>query len=376
MHNRLVRLLVVLLLLGAAAGGVYVVRQAGGQQGELSSSASERDAQVDRLMALVSELSAAQAGYVAPDSDPGAALERFPTLLREATSVTGRLAATPAIADAGEAVRALVDATSALAQADARAREHLLTGDVQSATMVILDDARQATLAMTWALVDLRASDHEVVPPPADRSQTVLAVVALVWTGGLLLLALTPGSRRVEPIAMTTDPAPALPVMAPLSPQVARTAELCSQMARVEQATELTALLERAVTILDADNVVVWMASGERLHPVATAGDTVELLLVPLSRHDGHPAVTAWTRREVAEVPPAPEDPGTQAGRDEIRTSVIAIPLYSGSQVRGALTVVFQAGDASTRACAMLIAAQLSTIVTGAPQPASAATGT
>jgi len=356
MRNRVVRLFIVLLLLGAAAGGAYVVRADVAPSPD-EGATRQLDQHTDRLLTLVGDLAATQAAYVAPTADSAQALERVPDLLREVMSVSGRIAASLHSDEAGKSLRTFVDGTSALAHADAGAREHLLLGDTQTAAQVIFGDAREATRAMTTALVALRAAERQgrlaSTASDAGRSGTILAIVAALWAGGLIVLALIPAAPRA-----TTAGAEA-------SPDLSAVATLCAEIAKVETATQLSTLLARAVTVLDANGIVVWMSAGDTLHPVAAAGSPAIPLkrLTPIDRHEVHCATSAWTRGSIETTATGPGEPG-----------VLAIPLFAGAVAKGVLAIELQspAVDSPTvRALATLIAAQLSTVVTGSSSQAS-----
>src|SRR5688572_5443097 len=332
MRNRVVRLFIVLLLLGAAAGGAYAARADIAPSPE-DGATRELDEDTDRLLTLVGDLAATQAAYLAPTADSAQALERVPGLLREVMSVSGHLAASLHSDEAGRSLRAFVDETAALAHADARAREHLLLGDTQTAAHAIFGDAREATRAMTTALVALRVAERQgrlaSTESDAGQSGTVLAIVAALWAGGLIVLALIPAAPRTK-TADAEAPAAAAPSPAGITPDLSAVAALCAEIAKVETATQLSTLLARAVTVLDANGIVVWMSAGDTLHPVAAAGSPSIPLsrLSPIDRHEVHHAVSAWTRGSVETTATSPGAPG-----------VLAIPLFAGAVAKGVLAV-------------------------------------
>ena len=367
MRNRVVRLFMVLLLLGAAAGGAYVVRADVAPSPE-EGATRELDQDTDRLLTLVGDLAATQAAYVAPTADSSQALERVPNLLREVMSVSGHLAASLHSDEAGKSLRTFVDETSALAHADASAREHLLLGDTETAAQVIFGDAREATRAMTTALVALRAAERQgrlaSTASDAGRSGTILAIVAALWAGGLIVLALIPAAPRTTTAGAEASAAAARSPAA-ITPDLSAVATLCGEIAKVETATQLSALLARAVTVLDANGIVVWMSAGDTLHPVAAAGSPAIPLsrLTPIDRHEVHYAASAWTRGSIETTATSPGEPG-----------VLAIPLFAGAVAKGVLAVELQSPameSPTVRALATLIAAQLSTVVTGSSSQAS-----
>ena len=362
MRNRVVRLSIVLLLVGAAAGGAYIVRADIAPSVE-EGATRELDQQTDRLLTLVGDLTATQVAYFAPSPDYEQALERVPGLLREVMSVSGHVAASLRSDEAGAQLRTVVDETSALAHADASAREHLLVGDMQMAAHVIFGDGRRATRAITEAVLALRAAERQsrIMSAASDvgKSGKVLAAVAALWAVGLIVLALVPAAARKPTVADNViDAGP------PADAALPAAAELCAQIARVETATQLIPLLERAVTVLGADTIVVWMSAGETLHPVATAGTAAipSTRRSSIERADSHPVATAWAHGSLE----------TRAG-EEGEPGVLAMPLFAGALARGVLSVHLRGPlleSPTVRAIATLIAAQLSTVVAGGQESA------
>ncbi len=388
MRNRVARLCVVAALVASAAGAAVVVRA------ELTPAAptqpEDLDRRIDRLHALVVETMRAEAAYVAPGQNPTPALARFPAAFNEISMRAGELSTLVRSPGAIREVRVFAEATSRLAQADAEARGHLLLGDVQSAAHVIFGRAGTASQEMTTALAHVRDLERARIlgENPAvglsDRSRIIVGSVAALWVIVLFVFAVVPARGRRVP----NPPVPATdgevraepPAAASATPDIAAAtqidleaaADLCTEIARVESTAALNGLLSRAVTLLDADGIIVWVESSGRLFAAAAAGYPPDTLarLAPISRDDAHAVAAAW-REAATETVDATSD----------ADGAVAVPLFSGAGCFGVFAVELKPGreqDAGTRAVARLLAAQLTTVVGGTPSSsgALATTGT
>jgi hypothetical protein len=335
-----------------------------------ATASADVEARVDRLLSLTSALRRAEAGYVAPGQDPTAALETFPTLVQDVAGATAALTGLVQSAEAASELRAFADATSRLGEADALAREQLLLGDVLTASRVVFGEASQAADAMNGAVLRIRSAERSAQLASTEtrltRVQNIVAGVGALWIAGLLLLAVIPAGTRGT---RSLNPSPAGTATAP-SPDLAAAADLCAGISRVETTAALNGLLTRTVDLLDAEGIVVWMLSGAELLPAATAGyaPDVAARLSPIRRQDDNVTAVALRDGVTAVVR------GTgQAG------AVMAIPLFSGPVCGGVLALELRSGeaDAIRQSIARMIAAQLASVVVGAPgnAPSSVAAG-
>jgi hypothetical protein len=384
MRNPALRLLLVLVLFGAAGAGALLVREA--PRPAAATPDPRFDERVDRLLLLVHDLHLTQVAYVAPYQDAASALTRFPSLVREITSIAAQAAALAATEDAAAAWRRFVDATSDIVQLDATLREHLLRGDDLTAAHLVHGEGQAATRAMQTALVQARTAEHRA-PAPEDTGSrsaaTVFTIVAALWAVGLIALAILPAGGRAAagvpgsgpaataaaggaaasaPGAAVADQGSARPV------DMTMAAELCADIARVERAAAIPALLDRAAGLLGAQRVVIWLGSGRQLF--AAASSSVEGVPpdgpIPAIDDDAHPVAVSW-RTGVSAV----------AGGAEGGPHVVASPLCAGSVCRGALGVELTGeADGATRALVTMLAAQFSAVVAGAPADPGVPSGT
>jgi hypothetical protein len=332
------------------------------------SATADLDRHTDRLLALVGALRVAEAGYVVTGQDPTASLQKFPELLHDITGVTAETTALLRSPGGGDELRAFADATSRLAEADASAREQLVIGDVQSASQIIFGDADRAADAMTSAVLQVREAERaerqKRAAATSGQNLRLAASVAGLWVLGLLLLAFVPARQRQgEPAS--EDALGETTSASQIS--ISAAADLCTELSRVETSTALNGLLARAMTLLEANGVVVWMESGGELRAAATAGYPPEMTsrLSPIRRHDDNMTATAW-REGLTEV---------VAGGEQ-SSAAIAVPLFSGHACRGVFTLELRAGrepDEAVLDVARMIAAQLASVVVGPASTASPA---
>jgi len=384
MRNRLVRLCVVVALVASAAGAAVIIRS------ELAVDAPPQperiDRRVDRLHRLIIDVMRAEAAYVAPGQDSTPALVRFPEMLNEISMLTGQLSALRQSPAAVREIGTLVESTATLAQADAEAREHLLLGDVNSASHVIFSKAGAATQEMTAALGRLRDLERAEVPANrpliSERTWIIVGTVAALWVVSLLVFAVVPSKARRASSSQQAEPgdaaseAPAAATSAASSApsassiDLAAAADLCTAIARVESTGALNGLLSQAVTLLDAEGIVVWLESGGRLFASAAAGYPPDMLarLTPIGRDDAHAVATAWREATTETVDPTPETDGA-----------VAVPLFNAAICFGVFVVALKPGgevDAGTCAVARLFAAQLAVVVGGSSGSSSTALAT
>jgi hypothetical protein len=142
-------------------------------------------------------------------------------------------------------------------------------------------------------------------------------------------------------------------------------AQLCTDLARVRDASEMQTLLARAAELLDASGIVVWMggSGGDVLWPAFSHGFTPQALskMQALPR-DGATAVSAAFRKGMMEVVPA--SAGGTSG-------ALVAPILAASGCVGVMAVEIRHGAETSdaeQALASILAAQLATLVAGEAQ--------
>jgi hypothetical protein len=147
---------------------------------------------------------------------------------------------------------------------------------------------------------------------------------------------------------------------------IVRTADLCAELARVQDARQLGALLGRAADVLDAAGVIVWMADPDRreLVPTLTHGYAPAALARFGTIPRGADNATAAAFREGTLKTVAADGPASGA---------IVAPLVTPGGCVGVIAAEVGGGrerDAATRAVARIVAAQVAALL-GAPPSAS-----
>jgi hypothetical protein len=143
---------------------------------------------------------------------------------------------------------------------------------------------------------------------------------------------------------------------------LAAAAQLCTDLARVRDASEMQALLARAAELLDANGIVVWMggAGADVLWPAFSHGYSPQALgkMQALPRDGGTPVSVAF-RKGMMEVVPAAS--GATSG-------ALVVPILTASGCVGVMAVEIRhgaEGSDAEQALASILAAQLATLVAG-----------
>ncbi len=156
----------------------------------------------------------------------------------------------------------------------------------------------------------------------------------------------------------SAEAANAAPTTAATRETLLAAADLCTSLARVNDATELNGLLVQMSTQLDAAGVIVWLAApdGLSLRPALSHGYPPEAL-ARLERLDlTTDNATARAYRLVR--------PQTVNAKDSIPGAIV-VPITSGAGCVGAVAAELRHGreqDATTLALARIFAAQLATL--------------
>jgi len=146
---------------------------------------------------------------------------------------------------------------------------------------------------------------------------------------------------------------------------LAAAAQLCTDLARVRDTSELQGLLTRAAALLDASGIVVWMggAGGDVLWPAFSHGYTPHTLskMQALPR-DGATPVSVAFRTGLMEI--------VRAGSSSASGAIVA-PILTSSGCAGVMAVEIRHGAETSdaeQALAGILAAQLATLVAGEGQ--------
>ena len=374
MRARILRLLLLTILVAAGLGSVAWTWALAQNVIQLETTGKQSAARIDRLEAALDQFARDELIYVASGQIDRETLTATSNLSRQLVSESAWLLGGLA-AGAAPSAGAVAEAVAALADVDGRARENIQAGlDLMAADLlftettrtrqVLREQLRALRLAESNAVADARATDLK-------QAWMALASVAILFAWGLVRSAHRPASKApanvppqaTEPehvaldVVPTPDPPPSI--------DLRETAALCTAISRLQSESDLQPLLSRASTLLNASGVVVWMAAGEEMFPVAWHGyDSKQLnQLGPIGHSSLNAAADAWRTGTLQYV----------AGGAGSRSAIVA-PLLGVERCMGVLAIEVSAGretDTPTQAATTLIAAQLSTVLGGWPAGSS-----
>jgi hypothetical protein len=142
-------------------------------------------------------------------------------------------------------------------------------------------------------------------------------------------------------------------------------ADVCASLARISDTGALAEVLERAAAVLDAQGIIVWMGAGEELFPALAYGydDRFVSRLGPIPRNAENATADAWRSGRMRTV-----------AADGVSHGAVATPLTGMSGCVGVFAAEVRHGrenDLATQAVAVMIAAQLASIVSAWPAGSS-----
>lgn len=374
MKSRILRLLLPAILVAAGAGSVVWTWALAQHVDRLESTGKQSATRIDRLDGLLDELAQDELKYVASgqiDKETLTATSaRIRQMISESTWLLGQ-----ALAAAARPAGALAEGVASLAEVDSRARENMRADlDLMAADLLFTETAR-ARQALRDQLRALRVAESNVVADgranDLKQAWTVLAGVALLFAWALVRSTRrppTPASSDIPSVTADVDHVPLniAPTKAP-EPTIdlTETAALCTAISRLKSETDVQALLVRTATLLDASGVVVWMAAGDEMFPVAWHGyDSRQLIqLGPIGRSSLNATAAAWRTGTLQSVA------GGAASQ-----SAIVTPLLGVERCIGVLAIEVAPGreaSATVQAVVTLIAAQLVTVLGAWPAGSS-----
>jgi hypothetical protein len=228
------------------------------------------------------------------------------------------------------------------------------------------------TVASATTTTGSRPSSAPAPTPAARPSSRAVGrdgIVSAEVMAARSAAGLEPSRRAPEPPSPRTPPAATSPPAPPVNADGWReTAALCTDIATVSDSQEVSALLTRAATLLNAAGIVLWLKSngGQELAAAASTGydDRIVARLGTISREADN--VTAAAFREASARTTAARG-GTPAA--------MAVPLVSPAGPVGVLSAEIREVaevDPQRQALAVILAAQLSMLL-GGPGGASLA---
>jgi hypothetical protein len=387
MKTRILRFLLLAILVVTGAGGVAWTWALAQHVDQLEATGRQSSARIDRLEALLDEVTHDELIYVASGQVDGETLNNTSHRLRQIGSESSWLLG-QLLAAAAPSAGGIATAVAALAKVDASARENMRAGlDLMAADLLFTgttpiregmrEQLRTLRRAESRAVADARSNDLK-------QAWIALAVVALLFAWALVRSSRRPTATAPDEIRVdqpepehvplneyqrpTDHAARATGAVAP-SVDLRETAALCTAISRLQVETDLEALLVRTARLLGASGIVVWMTAGEEMFPVAWHGyDSRQLSqLGPIGASSMNATAAAWRSGALQTV-----------SGDSTSRSAIVTPLLGVERCIGVLAIEVTPGqelDLTMQAVTTLIAAQLVTVLGAWPAASSAGSG-
>jgi hypothetical protein len=386
MRSRWVRLIPGVLTLAAIGGAALFVNLseqhiASRRGAEHAFSAAVRD-----VVNGVSDLRFSQAAYVATGQDVAFWAPKAMAAAESVAASVGLLRSRTTTNAARAALASAAAEAAEFAAIDRRAREYLDQGMPVMAGDVVLSDGGETATALVGHLeaagtAERRAAD---AAEGAERKREAIAATAAAAVALLTIVLLTPRTSLAaiaQPETGVEAPSSSLGEDAGLQPvaekllsyTTARSAgaslravsKLCTDFGRVSDVEELKSLLGQAARLMDANGLLVWVASpdGSELQPALAHGYTPEMLArIPTLRKTADNAAAAAFRSGKLQIVLAHE--GSTSG-------AIVAPMLSSRGCVGVVSAETERGtetSESLQAMAAIFAAQLAGILQTAPQ--------
>lgn len=414
MKNRVVRVaLVVLAAVSLAVAGLFVYRtELQLSQSRESLRALDRD--VTRILANLSDLRGAQAGLVGAGQDISAWTAKANRLTADTSAALQAIDRTRLVPEVTQQLTAATDALVQSEKASSHIRDLLATDQPLTASGVVFNDATQVLVTAATAV----GNANLLQATAFDRDSLQMRLLEAYAVGGVgvfllivvLMLLPTVVERAADQTAMSTDESvtglglsrgssssagadsagqsgldlnltsgrttsarmgqeiggkseaprpPAEPEPRKPSVDLGGTAALCADMACIQDATELRALLTRAATLLDASGIVVWIGGvgAAELRPTFSFGysDNTIARMKSLPADDSNAVSQAFRTGRLELV-------GAAGGRN----GAIVTPVNTSSGCVGAMAAEIRHGGESNpdvQAVATIISAQLATLI-------------
>jgi hypothetical protein len=373
MNSRLIRILIVVIAIAIGLSASYFFKNIDNTIiAQLASADSLRE-QAAAFSATLADVRAGQVAYVARGQGEAFWISRvealLPVLQKNTEQFAGALTS-PAARSAFEPASAALENFRTL---DTKVKDFVQGGSaLLAADMIFSDSLESMSTASTQAAAALSEELHYRNAGIAALRSRQLALLGggaglvLVLMVGLALAGASAG-KAAEPEAAPMVPviepvrfeAPLPKARAAVTPKLLTTAQLCRELSRVVEGTDLPGLIERAARVLDASGIIVWVAepSRQRLLPALSHGydDRTVVRMGSIHRDANNAVAAAYRTSEIR----------TVAG-DASTNGAIIVPLMTSDGCVGTLSAEMRAGaekDESSQALATIFASQLATLV-------------
>jgi len=380
MQSRVTRTLLVVVAVAVGLAAAYFLKTIETSiAAERAASDSVRE-QGQAVTGILGEVRTAQTAYVARGQGEAFWMERvtklLPTLNQQITSFRASLTSPVSQGDLEPATAAIEN----FQRLDARAQAYVKSGETLLASDLIFSDGLDAVGTATKQIE--QAVNDEVSGRQANLGELRKRELLIVGggAGAMLLVLLVLGftgtrDEMPEPVISIRDatpqpapiasPPPAIPPAAAV-PNLTTIARLCSDLARVQQTSELPRLLERTAQAIDASGMIVWIAdaAGQELRPAMSFGYAQHVIakMGNITREATNAAAAAYRTGEMR----------TVMGDDRSHGALIA-PLVTADGCIGVLSAEMKGGsekDECSQSLISIVAAQLATLVSPSPSAA------
>jgi hypothetical protein len=369
-------------LVAIGAAGFFLFRSEQ-QISAMKSTLRAFDVRTREVTDALAELRVAQQAYVAEGQGVAFWMPKVTTLHETVAATLTGLRQAPV---SGGAKTALDEAAATVAEFDSidrKARDYIKGGQQLMAADVIFTEGGETAATASRQVETARLAEHQAFDAAEAelRKNEAFAAAGAAGVAVLVVLCLIPMARTSEAETVDTGlsitpiaPAPVVKAAQPApasrnSTVLKAAASLATDLGRVRDADEMTRLLGRAATLLDASGIVVWLgnAAGSDLQPILVHGYGAQALsrMPPVPRGADNAAGAAYRTGQMQIVL---SRPGGAPG-------AIVAPILSADGCIGALSAEIQGGSEaseSIQALATIIAAHLAPLLTAPPETAEA----
>jgi hypothetical protein len=383
-----------LVAVGAAAFFLFQTEQ---QIARLKSTLRAFDVRAREATTALADLRVAQQAYVAEGQGVDFWMPKVASLHESITGTLAALRQSPVSSGASTALDEAVATVAEFGAIDRRTRDYITGDEKLMAADVIFTEGGEAAANATRQIETARLAEQQSADlvEAALRKKEALAAGAAAGFAVLVVLLLTPRPRVEveEPVTTglsisptrtptsaaasvpTTTVAAKAPKAAPAAPRarapettvaarhtiaLKAAASLATDFGRVRDAEEMTRLLGRAATLMDASGVVIWLGTttGTELAPMLAHGYGAQALsrMPRVPRSADNAAAAAYRTGQMQIVLARPGgNPGA-----------LVAPILAADGCIGALSAEIQGGgeaSESVQALSTIVAAHLATVL-------------
>jgi len=363
----------------AVGGAAFFLFRSEQQIAALKSTLRAFDLHAREATDLLAELRLGQQAYVAEGQGGDFWLTKVATLQQSATAALTALRQSPVSDATGTALDEAIAAVGAFANIDRRTRDYINSSQSLMAADIIFTEGGASAASAARYVENARQAEHQAfdLAEASLRKDEAIAAGGAAGLAVLVVLLLVPRPRTAAAVegalevadtglslwSVAPPPAVAPPQSAPAHRHgtvLKAAASLATDLGRVRDADEMSRLLSRAATLMDASGVLILLAdtTASSLRPVLGFGYSPEALsrMPPVPRSADNAAAAAYRTGKMQIVL---SRPGGAAG-------AVVAPILAAEGCVGALSAEIHGGGEasdSVQALATIVAAQLATMV-------------